>query len=134
MSDNKRPLSPHLQIYKWQITSVMSILHRFAEIALSFGLLMFAWWIISMALGVEAFYTFQKFCSSWIGQLMLIGWSFAIFFHMFSNVRYLLWDLGYGFELRTVSITGWLVVVGSAVAAAVAIFIAYVNLGLSVIH
>ena len=108
-----RPLSPHLQIYRWQITSVLSILHRFTGLALSLGTLLLVWWLAALASGPDAFATAQAFVGSWLGRLLLLGWSFSLFFHLANGIRHLFWDAGYGFEIKTTTASGWAVVVAS---------------------
>ena len=112
MTTEDRPLSPHLQIYKPQLTSVLSILHRMTGIALAVGLLMLAWWVIAAASGPPAFAVVQDFNASWVGRLLLFGWSFALFYHLCNGIRHLFWDAGYGFELPNVYASGRIVVVG----------------------
>lgn len=114
MAGVERPLSPHLQIYRWQITSVLSILHRMTGVALGLGTLVLAWWLIAAASGPDAFGRAQWLLGSWLGMLVLFGFTWALMFHMCNGIRHLAWDLGYGFELKTVTMTGWTVVIGSA--------------------
>jgi succinate dehydrogenase / fumarate reductase cytochrome b subunit len=111
MATQNRPLSPHLQIYRWQISSVLSILHRITGIALAVGSLLLVYWIIAAAVGPEAFAQAQGVIGSVIGRLLLFGWTYALFFHLANGIRHLFWDLGWGFELKTMSITGWAAVV-----------------------
>ena len=111
MATQNRPLSPHLQIYRWQISSVLSILHRITGIALAVGSLLLVYWIIAAAVGPEAFAQAQGLIGSVIGRLLLLGWTFALFFHLANGIRHLFWDMGLGFELKTMSITGWAVVI-----------------------
>ena len=111
MATQNRPLSPHLQIYRWQISSVLSILHRITGIALAVGSLLLVYWIIAAAVGPEAFAQAQGLIGSVIGRLLLFGWTYALFFHLANGIRHLFWDLGWGFELKTMSITGWAAVV-----------------------
>lgn len=105
-----RPLSPHLQVYRFQITMTMSILHRASGIALTVGTLLLAWWIVSAAIGGEAFDAVSWFLGSVLGILMLLGWSIALFYHLFAGMRHLLWDYGFGYDIPTVYRTGWTVV------------------------
>lgn len=105
-----RPLSPHLQIYRPQITSVLSILHRLAGLALVAGALLFAYWINAAAYGPEAFERAQGFLASWFGRLVLFGMTFSFFYHFSNGIRHLAWDAGRGYEMPTLRITGWLVV------------------------
>jgi succinate dehydrogenase / fumarate reductase cytochrome b subunit len=106
----QRPLSPHLQIYKWQLTSVLSITHRATGIALAVGSVLLVWWLVAAATSEAAFETAQWFWRSWLGVLLLIGWSYALFFHLCNGIRHLGWDSGYGFDLPTTYRTGWAVV------------------------
>ncbi len=107
---HSRPLSPHLQVYRPQITSVLSILHRFTGLAFCFGLLFLVVWLASLAFNDNVFEFLQAFISSWIGLIVLFGWVFSLFFHLFNGIRHLMWDFGFGFDLKTVHLTGWLVV------------------------
>ena len=114
MSADRRPLSPHLQIYKPQLTSVLSISHRITGVGLAAGTLLLTWWLLAAAAGPEAFATVQGFLGSWIGYVILFGFSYALMYHLCNGVRHLFWDAGRGFELPTVYKTGWAVVIGSA--------------------
>jgi succinate dehydrogenase / fumarate reductase cytochrome b subunit len=111
---HSRPLSPHLQVYRPQITSVLSILHRMTGIALTVGTLLLAYWLIAAASGPEAFAAAQSFIGSWIGVILMLGWSFSLFYHLGNGIRHLAWDAGWGFELETATMTGWIVVGASA--------------------
>jgi succinate dehydrogenase / fumarate reductase cytochrome b subunit len=108
-----RPLSPHLQIYKWQITMVLSISHRATGLALSAGTLLLVWWLVALARGPEAFASAQGLIGSWVGRVLLLGWTFSLFFHLANGIRHLFWDAGYGFEIKTTTVSGWTVVVAS---------------------
>lgn len=109
MTSHDRPLSPHLQIYRWQITSVLSILHRLTGVALAIGTLLLVYWLIAAAMGVEEFATAQTLVGSVLGRLLLLGWSLALFYHLANGIRHLFWDVGLGFELPTVTRSGWAV-------------------------
>ena len=111
MARQERPLSPHLQVYRPQITSVLSILHRITGVALAVGSPLFIWWLYAAMSGAEDFATLSAFTGSALGLLMLIGWSFALFYHLLNGIRHLAWDLGIGLELETAAITGWSVVI-----------------------
>ena len=108
-----RPLSPHLQIYRPQITSVLSILHRITGFALSVGTLFLVFWLYAAAYAAELFTTLETFALSIPGELMLAGWTFALFFHLCNGIRHLFWDIGRGFELQNATRSGWAVVVVS---------------------
>jgi succinate dehydrogenase / fumarate reductase, cytochrome b subunit len=111
-----RPLSPHLQIYKPQLTSVLSISHRITGIALSVGTLLLVAWIAATAKGPDTFAVVSGFLRNPIGLLLLFGWSVALFYHLANGIRHLFWDAGYGFELKDAYRSGWIVVVVSLAA------------------
>ena len=113
MASSNRPLSPHLQVYRPQLTSVLSIMHRGTGVALAFGTLLLIYWIGAAAAGPEAFDQAQTLTGSIIGRLLLFGWTFALFYHLCNGIRHLFWDAGWGFDLPVVYRTGWAVVVGS---------------------
>ncbi|MHC8507815.1 MAG: succinate dehydrogenase, cytochrome b556 subunit [Rhodospirillales bacterium] len=109
-----RPLSPHLQIYRPQITSVLSIMHRFTGLGLVGGALILAYWVCAAAYGPETFHTAQAVLGSWFGLLVLLGLTFSLFYHLANGVRHLAWDAGWGFDLPVLRKTG-LAVVGFSV-------------------
>ena len=102
-----RPLSPHLQIYRWQMTMVMSILHRMSGVALAVGVLYLLWWLIAAALGAESYHIFTSFSASWFGQFLLFGWSLCFYYHMANGIRHLLWDHGRCLSLKKAYQTGY---------------------------
>jgi succinate dehydrogenase / fumarate reductase cytochrome b subunit len=109
----RRPLSPHLQVYKPQISSVLSILHRITGVALSVGTLLLVYWLVAAASGPAAFAAAQGFVGSFLGRLLLFGWTFALFYHLLAGIRHLAWDMGYGYDLPTMARTGWMTVGGT---------------------
>ena len=111
-----RPISPHLQVYRPQLTSVLSILHRITGVALAVGTILLVYWLIAAASGPEAFASAEALVGSWLGRILLFGWTFALYFHLTNGIRHLFWDAGFGFELKTVYASGW-----TAVALAVAL-------------
>ena len=113
MSIVNRPLSPHLEVYKPQLTSLMSIFNRLTGIALSLGTLFLVWQLLAAATGPAAFATFQSLAGSWIGIAVLVGWSISLFYHLLNGIRHLLWDAGWVFDLATTYKTGQAVVVGT---------------------
>lgn len=125
MSITDRPLSPHIGIYKPQITSVLSILHRATGMFLCLGLVVFAWWVIALALGPEPYAAVRSALGSWLGRLLLFAWTFSFFFHLCNGVRHLFWDAGVGFELRTVQASGMAVVAASIALTIIAFGLAY---------
>lgn len=109
MTTLKRPLSPHLQIYQPQLTSVMSIFHRGSGIFLALGALALVYWLTAIAEGPDAYQQAQHILGSWVGLVVLLGWSFSLFYHLCNGIRHLFWDAGYGFDLQTVYASGKLV-------------------------
>jgi succinate dehydrogenase / fumarate reductase cytochrome b subunit len=110
-----RPLSPHLSVYRWQIQMVTSIVHRATGIALSVGLLLVAWALIALASGPDAFADVAAFGRSWIGTILLIGWTWSLAFHFLNGIRHLWQDLGIGYAIGTFVRAGWIVMIGSFV-------------------
>jgi succinate dehydrogenase cytochrome b subunit len=119
MTPAERPLSPFL-IYKPQLTSVLSFSHRGTGVALSVGTVFLVWWLVAAATSDGAFATVRWFFGSWLGMLMLLGWTFAFFFHLCNGIRHLFWDAGMGFELRTAYASGWAVVAASGLLTVIA--------------
>jgi succinate dehydrogenase / fumarate reductase cytochrome b subunit len=111
MASRERPLSPHLQIYRPQITSILSILHRITGAALAVGTLLLVYWLAAAAGGPDTYDAAQSVIGSVIGQLLLFGWTWALFFHLVNGIRHLLWDTGKGFDLPIVSVSGWTAVI-----------------------
>jgi len=109
----RRPLSPHLQAYKIQITSLLSILHRGTGIVLYGGSILWALWFVALAIGPQSYEAMQHFLLHPLGLIILMGWSFSFFYHLCNGIRHLMWDLGIGYELTTVRRTGWTVVIAS---------------------
>lgn len=112
----ERPLSPHLQVYRPQITSVLSILHRATGVALSLGLIVLVYWLVSLAGGPEAYSEAQALLGSGLLKLCYAGWAFCFFYHLANGIRHLVWDLGHGFEKNQISLGGWIVVAFSVAA------------------
>ena len=118
-----RPLSPHLTVYNMlQVTSAFSILHRLSGFFIFLGILTISWWTILNVYIEEN--CLNEFFSSLCGKVVLFMWSLALFYHMLNGVRHLLWDIGRGFEIRTVKITGFLVFFGAIILTALSWFIA----------
>jgi succinate dehydrogenase / fumarate reductase cytochrome b subunit len=111
MTGENRPLSPHLQIYRPQLTSVLSIVHRMTGVALSAGVLLLVVWLVSAASGEASYQQVHGIASGWLGQLILAGVSFAFFFHLGNGIRHLAWDAGWGFEISQAYTSGWTVIV-----------------------
>jgi len=113
-----RPLSPHLQTYRFPFIVILSILHRATGIALSVGALYLATWVVFAAASAPTYAMFQGFNGSIVGRFVLGGWLFSLFFHLFNGIRHLFWDVGYGFELKDADRSAWIVVAVSLVATA----------------
>lgn len=115
-----RPLSPHLQIYRWQLTSVLSILHRATGVFLSLGAVGLVWWLFAASLGDAYFAPTSAFLASILGQLLLFAWTVSLFYHLANGIRHLLWDAGFGFDLKTTYLTGYTVLAATVVMTALA--------------
>jgi succinate dehydrogenase / fumarate reductase cytochrome b subunit len=120
-----RPLSPHLHVYRWQISSVLSILHRASGACLGISTLLFAWWLIALAIGPDAYATVHGFFSSLGGRVLLFAVTWALFYHLCNGIRHLAWDAGFGFELGTMSRTGWVVVASSVALTTISFVLAH---------
>ena len=115
MTDNQNPLSPHLQIYRWQISSLLSITHRISGVINLLALILIFFWLVSLILGENNYEFFLLTINSFFGKFILIGFTWSISFHLLSGIRHLAWDLGYGFEIKTANITGAIVIISSLV-------------------
>jgi succinate dehydrogenase / fumarate reductase, cytochrome b subunit len=115
MTQAERPLSPHLQIYKWQLPMAMSILHRATGLALAGGTIFLVWWLVAAAGGEQAFVAADWFFGSWLGLIFLFGWCFCFFYHLCNGIRHLAWDAGYGFEIPTAYASGYAVIAAAIV-------------------
>ena len=110
MNDSKNPLSPHLQIYKWHISSLLSITHRISGVINLIALILIFFWLLVLALGESNYELFLLAINSFFGKFILIGFTWSMSFHVLSGIRHLCWDLGYGFEIKTANITGIIVI------------------------
>jgi len=108
-----RPLSPHLGVYRWEISNALSILHRMTGVMLSIGSLALIGWLISLLAGHNAYARLTAFFSGIIGGLMLFGLTFCFFYHLGNGIRHLFWDAGYGFEKHRARMTGYTVVISA---------------------
>jgi len=120
-----RPTSPHLSIYRWQISMSLSILHRLTGTALAFGLVFLTWWVFAVLCGPVAYETFLDFTRSIVGRVFLIGWSWSLMYHMLNGIRHLFWDMGKGFEIPTMTQSGIMVVLGSFILTALIWLLAF---------
>ncbi len=125
MEPQDRPLSPHLMIYRPQITSVLSILHRMTGFVLWVGSLALTYWLTSAVYGADAFNRVQAFLDSWLGRLMLFGWTVCLFYHLANGIRHVAWDFGLGFDMPTLRNTGWAVVAAALTLTALTWLVGY---------
>lgn len=107
------PLSPHLQIYKPQLTSILSIIHRGTGIFLSLGALLLCYWLLAITAGPEIYAKLSAHIAAWYGQLVLLGFTFSLYYHLCNGIRHLCWDIGLGFEIETTYKSGYAVIVAS---------------------
>ncbi len=119
----KRPLSPHLQVYKPQLTSVLSITHRGTGVFLSLGALVLTYWLVCLAVSEELFNSFHLHTSFWYGKLFLIGFVFSLYYHLANGIRHLFWDIGLGLEISTTYKSGYFTIFISVVLTLTTLFI-----------
>jgi succinate dehydrogenase / fumarate reductase cytochrome b subunit len=108
-----RPLSPHIQIYRWPITMAASITHRATGMALAAGTLLLSWWLIAAASGPDAYAIFAAAAGNPVGEMVLFGFLWSLAFHLLNGIRHLAWDVGYGFKVPTAKLTAVMVYVAS---------------------
>ena len=111
MATRERPLSPHMQVYRWQITMVMSLLHRVTGLALTAGAFGLAWWLVMLAAGPGAAESAMDIVSSPIGLVFLFAFSLALVYHLLNGLRHLAWDIGRGYDIPTVYKSGYTVAI-----------------------
>ena len=117
-STRKRPLSPFLTVYRWQYSMALSILHRVMGCALSVGLLLLAYWLMAAATGKAEYETARAFFGHALVRVVLIGFTFAFFYHLLNGVRHLTWDTGHGLERKAARLSGWVAFLGALAATA----------------
>ena len=115
MNDSKNPLSPHLQIYRWHVSSLLSITHRISGVINLLALILIFFWLTALSLGENNYESFLLIINSFFGKFILIGFTWSMIFHLLSGVRHLVWDLGYGFEIKTANISGIIVIISSLI-------------------
>ncbi len=113
------PVSPHLQIWRWTVTMAASIFQRATGVAQYAGAILLTIWLASAAMGEQAFNTVQSLFASPLGMVVLVGYSWSISFHLINGIRFLFWDAGYGFKVKTANLTGWLAFGGSIILTAI---------------
>lgn len=127
MPATERPISPHIQVYKPQITSVLSILHRITGVAITVGTLLLTWWLVAAAYGPEQFADCQAFLGSVIGQLLLWAFTFAVFYHLGNGIRHIAWDFGWGFEMGQLRLSGLAVIAFAGAATLITLIAGYAS-------
>ena len=115
MTNNQNPLSPHLQIYRWHISSLLSITHRITGVVNLLALILMFFWILTFSFSENNYELFLLSINSFFGKFILIGFTWSMSFHIFSGIRHLAWDMGYGFEIKIANISGILVILSSLV-------------------
>ena len=115
MNDSNNPLSPHLQIYRWQISSLLSITHRISGVINLLALILIFFWFSFFSFGENNYQSFLLIINSFFGKFILIGFTWSMSFHLLSGIRHLAWDLGYGFEIKTANISGIIVIIFSLI-------------------
>ena len=125
MSPVERPLSPHVSVYRWQISMTMSILHRITGVGLGLGTLLLTWWLIAAAAGPAAYGVVHDFLGSIIGRVILLGFTLALFYHLCNGIRHLVWDAGYGYDVKTMTSSGLLAFTAAIVLTVIAWLLAY---------
>jgi succinate dehydrogenase cytochrome b subunit len=125
MAIRERPLSPHLQVYRWQITMTMSILHRVSGVGLTIGALGLAWWLLALAAGGDTYTHASALIASPLGLVLLFGFSLSLVYHLLNGIRHLMWDIGWGFDIPETYRSGWAVAVLTVVFTAAIWFAAF---------
>ena len=115
MTDNQNPISPHLQIYTWHISSLLSITHRITGVVNLIALILMFFWILIFSFSENNYELFLLAINSFFGKFILIGFTWSMCFHILSGIRHLAWDMGYGFEIKTSNVSGILVIFSSLV-------------------
>lgn len=127
MANLQRPLSPHLQVYKWPLAMVISILHRITGVALAIGAVLLVVVLVSVAAGPTSYEVMRGYITSSLGQIFLFLWTVALFLHLFNGIRHLVWDAGYGFEKSTTKNSGILVILAAIVFTTIVWIAAYLT-------
>ena len=113
MNDSDNPLSPHLQIYRWHISSLISITHRISGVINLLSLILIFYWLVVLSFGESNYESFLLIVNSFFGKFILVGFTWSMIFHLLSGIRHLVWDLGYGYEIKTANISGIIVIIFS---------------------
>lgn len=120
----ERPLSPHLQVYRWQLTMLLSIIHRATGIFLAVSLPVLVYWLWTISVGGQPYQELQNCFASILGQLALVAWAFSMFYHLCNGIRHLFWDVGQGYEIKSLYASGKMVVVTALALTAITAYLA----------
>ena len=115
MNDSNNPLSPHLQIYRWHVSSLLSITHRISGVINLLSLILIFFWLLVLSQGENGYEIFLIIMNSFFGKFILIGFTWSMSFHLLSGIRHLFWDMGYGFEIKIANISGITVIIFSLI-------------------
>ena len=115
MNDSNNPLSPHLQIYRWHISSLLSITLRISGVVNLLALILIFFWLLVLSLGENNYELFLLLINNFFGKFILISFTWSMSFHLLSGIRHLFWDFGYGFEIKTANFSGIIVIISSLV-------------------
>ena len=115
MTDNQNPISPHLQVYRWHISSLLSIAHRILGVINLLSLISIFFFLLILSFGENYYDIFLIFINTFLGKFILIGFTWSMCFHLLSGIRHLVWDMGYGFEIKTANLSGILVIILSLI-------------------
>lgn len=119
MPEQGRPLSPHLSVYKWEVSNTLSILHRMTGVFLSLGAVVFVAWLVAAASDESTYASLMAVICSPPGLLATFGWTFCFFYHFGNGIRHLVWDVGYGFDKQVARFSGWFVLIVASLLSAV---------------
>jgi len=124
-SDRQRPLSPHLQVYRLPLNAITSITHRLTGIVLALGAVLVVAYLVAAAAGSQSYGLAYDVAASWLGQIVLVAFTLALYYHLCAGLRHLFWDAGWGFTLRAARMGSWAIIGASLVLTAATWVIAY---------
>ena len=126
---SERPISPHMQIYRWPITMGTSILHRVTGVGLAGGTLLLAWWLVAVSMGPDSYAVFADLAGGWFGRFVLFGFTLALVYHALNGIRHLMWDVGVGLNLKAANTSGITVYVLTVISTLLIWVSAYQSMG-----
>lgn len=125
MAVRERPLSPHLQVYKPQLTSTTSIMHRFTGMILSLAAVFLVWGLLAIAHGADSYSTYKAFMGSGPGLILFVAFTFSLSYHLLNGIRHLMWDAGHGMDIPSAYASGWASIIGAVVLTVGAVILAF---------